>query len=611
MSTSRAALAPAPDDARLAHTAPRTRVRRAAAALAAIALGGGLALIGAAGPASAHHTTISGEGVCNEQTGLYDVTWTVENWRYDVPVTITESSRDVVPPGTKIATSERFTESGLDAGEVSLEVKGRWANGNASTNTGRVVLAGDCGGSPVEVPLELNYVGDCAPDATNTWKVRNLSDRSIEVVYSTGAGSPSGTHTAGPGDSYFETPRADETMKLSWGGGDSGVAAGSATAAAGADEECDEPVPPISTEPPVESTPEEPTLTGSLVTGECIADAPWISFDVALTDPDGQLGDEAVQLVLTDGTNTETIDLGTLQGRRPHRPHPLAGRHGRGRRRHAHGVARVDAGRRRLGRDRRQLRVDAHHHHGPHRREPRARRPARLSSGHARLRRRAGRRNRSRRRGRQRTREHGLQRRAARDRRRGRRGGRARRHGGLTRAPPLAGLIAPADEAGSGSPGPASRHSGSGLLGGVHPTDQLVGGVGATALLDLVHERASARDSPGVENADGGCLAHDGPVEEVDLGGLAATQALLRRAEVRHIAHAHPHRATAAPARSRAAAGRRGAVAGRRDPGASRSGRRGRRHAHGLAHRRGDDAAQAAVVDDVLHALGPRSRARR
>jgi hypothetical protein len=55
----------------------------------------------------------------------------------------------------------------------------------------------------------------------------------------------------------------------------------------------------------------EPTLTGSLA-AECITNAPWIFYDVVLNDPDGVVATDAVSLVFSDGTNTETIELGTL-----------------------------------------------------------------------------------------------------------------------------------------------------------------------------------------------------------------------------------------------------------------------------------------------------------
>ncbi|ANJ27537.1 hypothetical protein ATC03_13270 [Agromyces aureus] len=57
----------------------------------------------------------------------------------------------------------------------------------------------------------------------------------------------------------------------------------------------------------------EPTLEGSFATGKCIADAPWIFYDVKLVDPDEQATSKKVSLVLSDGTNTETLELGELK----------------------------------------------------------------------------------------------------------------------------------------------------------------------------------------------------------------------------------------------------------------------------------------------------------
>ncbi|KRC58781.1 cell wall protein [Agromyces sp. Root81] len=56
-----------------------------------------------------------------------------------------------------------------------------------------------------------------------------------------------------------------------------------------------------------------PTLTGSVATGTCEADSPWILFDVELNDPDKQSTGNTASLVLTDGKNTETIKLGELK----------------------------------------------------------------------------------------------------------------------------------------------------------------------------------------------------------------------------------------------------------------------------------------------------------
>lgn len=55
-----------------------------------------------------------------------------------------------------------------------------------------------------------------------------------------------------------------------------------------------------------------PTLTGSAASGVCEADAPWITYTVTLTDPDNVSPSNEAHLIITDGTNTETMALGTL-----------------------------------------------------------------------------------------------------------------------------------------------------------------------------------------------------------------------------------------------------------------------------------------------------------
>jgi hypothetical protein len=57
----------------------------------------------------------------------------------------------------------------------------------------------------------------------------------------------------------------------------------------------------------------QPVLTGSTATGQCLKDAPWIFYDVSMTDPDHLSTSETVKLVLSDGTNSTTLTLGDLQ----------------------------------------------------------------------------------------------------------------------------------------------------------------------------------------------------------------------------------------------------------------------------------------------------------
>ncbi|MGN8551854.1 UNVERIFIED_CONTAM: LPXTG cell wall anchor domain-containing protein [Microbacterium sp. SLM126] len=66
-------------------------------------------------------------------------------------------------------------------------------------------------------------------------------------------------------------------------------------------------------------TPNEPTaatLAGSVAVGECVADVPYISYDITLTDPDKQSTGNTASLVLSSGANVVTIPLGTLVNNR-------------------------------------------------------------------------------------------------------------------------------------------------------------------------------------------------------------------------------------------------------------------------------------------------------
>ena len=53
-------------------------------------------------------------------------------------------------------------------------------------------------------------------------------------------------------------------------------------------------------------------VTGSTATGKCLSDSPWIFYDVTLKDPYGQADDRVAELIMTDGTHTEVIPLGTV-----------------------------------------------------------------------------------------------------------------------------------------------------------------------------------------------------------------------------------------------------------------------------------------------------------
>lgn len=54
------------------------------------------------------------------------------------------------------------------------------------------------------------------------------------------------------------------------------------------------------------------TLVGSMATGSCVADSPWIDYTVTLTDPYDQASSREARIVLTDGSNSVTLDLGSV-----------------------------------------------------------------------------------------------------------------------------------------------------------------------------------------------------------------------------------------------------------------------------------------------------------
>lgn len=101
---------------------------------------------------------------------------------------------------------------------------------------------------PIRVNVNLTYIMDCAPDPAATWRVRNPHSAAVETSWRNAANTLTGTHTATPGDSFFEVPNGTGTIILSWGGGDTGIIAGSVTKAEGttvnpADPKCTGPQP--------------------------------------------------------------------------------------------------------------------------------------------------------------------------------------------------------------------------------------------------------------------------------------------------------------------------------------------------------------------------------
>lgn len=62
----------------------------------------------------------------------------------------------------------------------------------------------------------------------------------------------------------------------------------------------------------VPDKPEEPSLAGSWAEAVCLRAAPWINFEVTLTDPDAQSTSNEAALVITDGAHRVSLQLGSL-----------------------------------------------------------------------------------------------------------------------------------------------------------------------------------------------------------------------------------------------------------------------------------------------------------
>ncbi|WP_244284147.1 cell wall protein [Agromyces badenianii] len=63
---------------------------------------------------------------------------------------------------------------------------------------------------------------------------------------------------------------------------------------------------------PPTTPPADPTLAGSAVTGICDGDVPYIGYTVDLIDPDNVSTGHTATLVLSDGSNSTSIPLGTI-----------------------------------------------------------------------------------------------------------------------------------------------------------------------------------------------------------------------------------------------------------------------------------------------------------
>jgi hypothetical protein len=364
MSKPGAALAHADGDARTrVRWSSRRPFRRIAAILTSLALGAGLAVVGVAAPASAHHNTITPSAICDTD-GTPSIEWTVTNSESKKDETIIASSDEsIVKVGTEIkkGKSETFTQADVEPGTYTLKLTAEWSNDAKSTDDASITITEEqCETVPtvkkitfchathseknpfVKLTTSVNAffrsghdkhqdLEDIYPAFSyikhgKTYTVEARGDQSLlqykdcvrpptpvkEIPVPTatffdecGVGGYKATYDATlEGVEWIETV-ADGKLTLT-----AKPAAGYAFTSGNAIETIGDWT-LIDTPCPVE--PSEPSLEGSAATGICEADSPWISYDVKLTDPENTVKARTASLVMTDGTNTETIVLGDLK----------------------------------------------------------------------------------------------------------------------------------------------------------------------------------------------------------------------------------------------------------------------------------------------------------
>ena len=155
----------------------------AAAAMAALTA----AVIGITAPAAFAHTSGLGvAAVCNTQTGMYDVTWTVgPTTNLDLSPAITQSDRVAIPASTKLTSaSTNFKESiAGTATSVSAAITVLWTNEESHVYQASTTLDGKCvKPTPPPAPVcpdgynsagSSNGVLLCTRTVTNTNTVTN------------------------------------------------------------------------------------------------------------------------------------------------------------------------------------------------------------------------------------------------------------------------------------------------------------------------------------------------------------------------------------------------------------------------------------------------------
>lgn len=133
-----------------------------------VVVGLGVAVVGLAAPASAHHNTITAQVTCRDGGG-WNVAWRVTNSE-GITETITASTRpSVVPVGTTL--TSRQTREFVEAvttrptSDLTLSLAARWSNGQTAQNSGSIssrYFSEDCLVRTVDAPT-VPVLDECGP----------------------------------------------------------------------------------------------------------------------------------------------------------------------------------------------------------------------------------------------------------------------------------------------------------------------------------------------------------------------------------------------------------------------------------------------------------------
>ena len=174
---------------------------RAVSRTVTLVLAVGLAVVGVAGAASAHHNTVAGKVSC-KQGGGWTVTWTVQNSE-TISETISQSNRtSVIPVGTVIAGSQTKTVTETvttkPTSAINLTVQGKWVRDGQSiysTNGDSVEVSefsDSCNVTTVTAPT-VPVIDDCGPDnarfgtvPSGPWTSKLNADGSLTITANQG-----------------------------------------------------------------------------------------------------------------------------------------------------------------------------------------------------------------------------------------------------------------------------------------------------------------------------------------------------------------------------------------------------------------------------------------